>query len=1159
MSVSRILLRCVLPVSVLVACATTLTTAPRTAHAADGGAIKGVVKNSATGKPMEQMNIVLLCSCMQGDRYTKTNELGAYRFDNLPPGSYTVQVLDPNKQKPVFSRLDLVREATERVDFSYDPEQDARVITVHGPPTPPGGVYKEKIDGTDLPNIPLPDRNMDSVIDLTPTGGDDGAGKTMMGTDASEQSWSVDNAPINDPRFGTVGSSIVQDFLDTVEVQEAGYDAEFGGASGGQIRARRISGSNNVRGVALLRYSPRLAAPRLISATDEALRSAVVTDHEMQAVIQVNGPIIKDKLFFAAGVAPAGNVNTLIQSYYHRVDKDRSGGFADRPYKNGDFDCAEGGNFIQTEKFAEKRFKTGRVNVGWFGRLDWVISPKHRVFLSGGGGPSFDRTTYRLPASSVPNTFGSNPTTALGGAARVATGIVDKHFGWTLGDATQVGLNYEGRAFKDKVEIDAGISFFQATYEEAWKLDHPEQRLRTLTQESDNQGRNLYEFLDRDGAVNTVPGVQDKCNNAELPGLACPTRFWLSGGLGQYNQEVSRRVTGQLNLTHFFDIAQTAHQIKYGTIIEHLERKTVSTYSGSNSEDFYNNCPNPQDEGGGGEYCYDPETGEYDIEFANRVNNNRIILVNTDNPNQRTTIGYGRVRKEQGDLRAIATPIGAGVRAPSYNARLTTQNYGLYLQDKMQLGPGVYLNAGVRWEMQDMRDLNGNRALFIWDNIAPRLSASYDWTQEGKSRLYASYGRFYRQLPLQLNSRVFGGLVNVTRSYRSSDCTGTVNINGTDRPMSEGGQPTEYCGDFNTQTTGLTVGAVVPRLKGQFNEQFQLGYEQEVVEDLLLGVRWAHNTLGRAVEDVSTNGGLNFLIANPGEAVSESDVMAKQAECNALQSQFDGLDPDDEQRDVVGRELNRCNFLADAYDKVGTLFNKPVRNFDAWSLIVRKRLSKNWLLRGTYTYSRLVGNYDGAVDRNTGAINLGASTQYDIPELVRNSYGPLFNNRPHTVRLDGYYTFDLRKNGRLTTGVSFRYLSGTPVSTMADNNRYPGQFLIFVLPRGSGGSMPPLYQANLQVGYTYPISGSTEIEFSARLVNITNAKTPLRVDETYSFQSTRPVAGGDLEDLKHTKIQSPGAPTSFYQRQIVAPQGNYGTSLAFQRPLSAQFELRLRF
>ena len=86
---------------------------------------------------------------------------------------------------------------------------------------------------------------------------------------------------------------------------------------------------------------------------------------------------------------------------------------------------------------------------------------------------------------------------------------------------------------------------------------------------------------------------------------------------------------------------------------------------------------------------------------------------------------------------------------------------------------------------------------------------------------------------------------------------------GEARERSVNGNPTEYCGDFNQSTTGLTAGTVVPRLKGMYNQQFQVGYEQEVVEDLVLGVNWLHTDLGRAVEDISTNGGLNFIVANP--------------------------------------------------------------------------------------------------------------------------------------------------------------------------------------------------------------------------------------------------------------------------------------------------------
>ena len=115
------------------------------------------------------------------------------------------------------------------------------------------------------------------------------------------------------------------------------------------------------------------------------------------------------------------------------------------------------------------------------------------------------------------------------------------------------------------------------------------------------------------------------------------------------------------------------------------------------------------------------------------------------------------------------------------------------------------------------------------------------------------------------------------------------------------------------------------------------------------------------------------------------------------------------------------------------------------------------------------------------------------------------------------------------------------------------------MPRGSAGRLPPTHQLNLQVSYAYPLPGELELEFTARLENVYNLKVPLRVDETYSYQAARPVPGGNLDDLKHVKVQNPGAPTNFYQRGILAPQGNFGTELAFQRPLGALFELRLRY
>lgn len=1141
--------------------------APRTAEAADDGTISGVVSNSKTKEKLKNALVVLQCTCLQGTRETQTNDNGLYAFRDLPPGTYTIQILVG--QADVSKVTTLPRGAKFRANFSVDPANEfRRVVRVKANPVKQETSVGTTVNMEEFRNIPVGNstgRDFTQVVEASPTASRDSAGISLAGTTGAESKYTVEGANVNNPSFGTVGASIVQEFIEAVEVQESGYEAEFGGAAGGQVSARRVSGTNKVRGVARFTYTPRLAKPRFIIATDNAIRATETPDFLMQGVVSASGPIIKDKLFWSAGISATGGRNSLIQSFHHRVDKDRSGGYEDCPYENGAFDCAEGADYIATEKFAEQKFRTGAVGLGYVIGLDWAINPKHRIRGTVLGSPTFLRRSYRRPVNFNldPSAFGTSLNSdPLGGGSRVANGVVNEHFGWDRGNTTSVSLEYLGRVADDKLEIDAGFGYTRFSQQEAWKVDNPEFKDLPATQEYDTEGQNLFEFLDRDGRLDLVPGVDEACNDSELPGLACPVRQWLSGGIGQYSIDKSQRAEGRLSLTHFFNAAGS-HQLKYGTQIEHIERHSIFRYSGKNDSDFYDNCgPGLQ---GSGEWCYDPASDEYllrgDAGNPNRVNNHRFIFVDTDNPDLRSTAGYGRVRKEQGELRAIANPLGAGVRVDEYNETLTTQNYGVYLQDKWAILSNLFLSAGVRWEMQDMRDILGERAIFIWDNVAPRVGVVYDWTDEGRSRLFASYGWFYQPLPLQLNSRVFGGLVNMTRTYRAQDCGAgeQVTVDGEPRDLLFNGQPTEWCQDFPSSTGQLTEGAVVPRLKGQYNQQFQMGYEQEVIEDLTLGVRWLHTDLGRAVEDISTNGGLNFIIANPGEAVSQSDIDAQIAECDMLQSQLDTLDMDDPERPQIARELQRCEFLADAYGKVGSLFDKPVRNYDAFTFEVKKRFADNWLLTASYTYSRLVGNYDGFVDPITGAINLGASTQFDIPELVRNSFGPLSFNTPHRVLLNGFYSFDLQEAGRLTLGTSLRFQSGYPISLRGGNNRYSGLFPVYIIPRGAGGRVEPNYTWNLSLSYAYPLPGDLEIEVAGRLINVTNAKSVIRVDEVYTFQNTRPVAGGDLGDLKHTKVQSSSNPTEFFQRTVLAPQGNFGVESSFQTPLSAQFDLMLRF
>ncbi|MFI5183112.1 MAG: TonB-dependent receptor domain-containing protein [Vicinamibacteria bacterium] len=70
------------------------------------------------------------------------------------------------------------------------------------------------------------------------------------------------------------------------------------------------------------------------------------------------------------------------------------------------------------------------------------------------------------------------------------------------------------------------------------------------------------------------------------------------------------------------------------------------------------------------------------------------------------------------------------------NLDMTDRSYGGYLQDTWKAGGGVTLNLGVRY---DRSSLFGDDN----DNVAPRLGATWDIGQKGKTLLRANWGRFY--------------------------------------------------------------------------------------------------------------------------------------------------------------------------------------------------------------------------------------------------------------------------------------------------------------------------------------------------------------------------------------------------------------------------------
>lgn len=96
--------------------------------------------------------------------------------------------------------------------------------------------------------------------------------------------------------------------------------------------------------------------------------------------------------------------------------------------------------------------------------------------------------------------------------------------------------------------------------------------------------------------------------------------------------------------------------------------------------------------------------------------------------------------------------LSAGVEAASGRAddairmrSLETTEVSGYASDSWQILPNFSLDTGVRWSQQLADD---GRSDELHEQIQPRAGAVYDWTKEGRSKIYAHWGRYWRPATL---------------------------------------------------------------------------------------------------------------------------------------------------------------------------------------------------------------------------------------------------------------------------------------------------------------------------------------------------------------------------------------------------------------------------
>jgi hypothetical protein len=272
------------------------------------------------------------------------------------------------------------------------------------------------------------------------------------------------------------------------------------------------------------------------------------------------------------------------------------------------------------------------------------------------------------------------------------------------------------------------------------------------------------------------------------------------------------------------------------------------------------------------------------------------------------------------------------------------------------------------------------------NNLAPRLALSWDPWADSKTKVFASWGRFYDKLFL-------GAVIpeegpdQITRYYKK-DQDGVTG----------GGIPNNGFGTA-ISLAPPSASQVDRGLQTPFTDEWSVGFERELAPEVSLSLRYIRRDARLGLQDRDVNHALRWDQVNNKWADGFGRLNFGPGDGGSGSPIGDNL-PD----------LYIYNFF---FNQIFLLGNYNTSKFTGIELEITKRLSRKWQMDASYSYSRAQGNAEDFLS------SLG-----DDPAAVPYEYGYLDFDQRHIVRLNGT-TF---LPGDWAVGGVLQWTSGLPYS-----------------------------------------------------------------------------------------------------------------------------------
>jgi hypothetical protein len=256
-------------------------------------------------------------------RTATTDESGFFRVQEVPPGFYSVTTTAISGFSGAsVPSVEVVLGKTTPVKISLQAGNVSETVTVTS-----DAVAIDPTDNKIQTNITsqvaelLPKgTNFASLLQVAPSVRNEptGGGFQIDGASGSENTFIIDGQEVTNFRTGTLdnNNNIPFQFVQEVQVKSSGFEAEFGGATGGVINVVTKSGSNDWHGEFGLQFQPAelQAGPRrfLFALTEGARYFQPRRDDgtDFFPTANFSGPIVRDRAWFFLSYTPQF-INTI--------------------------------------------------------------------------------------------------------------------------------------------------------------------------------------------------------------------------------------------------------------------------------------------------------------------------------------------------------------------------------------------------------------------------------------------------------------------------------------------------------------------------------------------------------------------------------------------------------------------------------------------------------------------------------------------------------------------------------------------------------------------------------------------------------------------------------------------------------------------------------